>query len=303
MLENSEFKILIVDDEQFNIEVVMGFLEDEGYTFNYTTNGKDALSAAFAHDFDLILLDINMPEMDGLEVCTRLKKDPKTKEIPVIFLSAFNDIETITKAFSVGGSDYISKPFNGLELIARVKTHIELRKYIRELKGKQEKLAQLASTDIQTGLPNRFRFTSVLKKEILAVSSEPSRLCIAYLKIDHLQKLNNILGYQSTDKVLTKLARTLQENLKKGQMITRLFSADFILLMPECSVESAAYQIKKIYENIKKLKISNINITCSIGVTEYIVGETQDSCMLRAEKIMESVKKSGGDKIATKIFN
>ena len=83
MLDNSQFKILIVDDEQFNIDVVMGFLEDEGYSFNFTTNGKDALKAIFSNSFDLILLDINMPEMDGLEVCRRVKADSKTKDVPV----------------------------------------------------------------------------------------------------------------------------------------------------------------------------------------------------------------------------
>jgi diguanylate cyclase (GGDEF)-like protein len=303
MLDNSEFRILIVDDEQFNIEVVMGFLEDEGYQFNYTTNGKDTLKAVFSNNFDLILLDINMPEMDGLEVCRRIKNDEKSKDIPIIFLSAFNDIDTITKAFSVGGSDYITKPFNGLELIARVHTQIQIRKYIRELKDKQEKLAQLASTDMQTGLPNRLRFSSVLKKELSKVTTNPTRLSLAYIKIDHLQKINNLLGYKNTDKVLVKFAKTLQENIQKKHMATRLFSADFIILMPETSLELATHQIKKIYETIKELKLTNISLTCSIGITEHIKDETSDAFILRAEKIMESVKDNGGNRIATQALN
>jgi len=303
MLNNSELKILIVDDEVFNIEVVMGFLEDEGYQFNYTTNGKDALKAIFSNHFDLILLDINMPEMDGLEVCKRIKNDEKTKDIPIIFLSAFNDIDTITKAFSAGGTDYITKPFNGLELIARVQTHIKLQKYIYELKVKQEKLAQLASTDIQTGLPNRLRFIAVLKKELKTVTSNPSRLSLAYIKIDHLQKINNILGYKNADKVLIKMARTLQESIKDEYMVTRLFSADFVVLMPNTSLELATHQIKKSYEDIKKMKLPDIALTCSIGITEYIKDDTSDAFILKAEKIMESIKHRGGDRISTQILN
>jgi len=303
MLDNSQFKILIVDDEQFNIDVVMGFLEDEGYSFNYTTNGKDALKAIYSKNFDLILLDINMPEMDGLEVCKQIKNDDKSRDIPVIFLSAFSDIETISTAFSVGAVDYIKKPFNGLELIARVNTHIELRKYIRELKEKQEKLAVLASTDMQTGLPNRLRFTSVLKKECSNIKSNPSRLTLAYLKIDHLQKLNNVLGYQNTDKVLIQLSKLMRDNIDTKFMITRLFSSDFAILMPKSSLESGAHLIKKVADVISKTKFLGMSITCSIGMAEYIKDEPLDSFMLRAEKIMESIKHHGGDMIATKMLS
>ena len=303
MLNNSDFKILIVDDEEFNIDVVMGFLEDEGYKFNYTTNGKDALKAIYSNDFDLILLDINMPEMNGIEVCKRIKSEIKYKDIPIIFLSAYNDMETISNAFAAGGVDYLTKPFNGIELIARVHTHIQMRKYIHELKVKQEKLAQLASTDMQTGLPNRLRFTSVLKKETLAIKSNPSRLSIAYIKIDNFQKLNNMLGYKNADKVLVKLAKLLLESIDEKHMPTRLFSSDFAILMPATSLELASHLLKKIHDKIAKTDFFGVKITCSTGLAEYIKDESQDSFIIRAEKIMESVKNSGGNSLSTKLMN
>ena len=303
MKTNADFQILIVDDEQFNIEVVIGFLEDEGYKFNYTTNGKDALKAVFSHHFDLILLDINMPGMDGLEVCKRIKNDDKTKDIPVIFLSAYNDIDTISQAFSAGGVDYITKPFNGLELIARVHTHIQLRKYIYELHEKQEKLAILASTDSQTGLPNRLRFTAILKNRTNKIIQNPSRLTLAYIKIDHFQKINNMLGYRNADKVLTIFAKTLQKQSKSNHTITRLFSSDFVILMPDTSLELAQHQIKSLYTHVKATNFSGLNISCSIGLAEYIKGETQDAFILRAEKIMESIKKRGGNMVSVKVLN
>jgi len=136
MVNNSEFKILVVDDEIFNVEVVQGFLEDEEYQVYYETHPKQAIARIFKESFDLILLDINMPELNGLELAKKVKNDPQTKDIPIMFLSAMNDTETITQAFNEGGVDYITKPFNGLELLARVKTHIELRHYIKELEKK-----------------------------------------------------------------------------------------------------------------------------------------------------------------------
>ncbi len=301
-MNNSEFRILIVDDEIFNIDVIIGFLEDKHYKFNYTTNGKDALKALFSKKFDLILLDINMPTMDGFEVCRRIKNDDSTKEIPIIFLSAYHDEKSISTAFSLGAVDYIRKPFNGLELIARVDTHIQMRKYIRELKEKQEKLAIIASTDLQTGLPNRLRFAAVLKKECSAITTNPSRLTLAYVKIDHLQKLNNMFGHKNTDKILIKVAKILQDNIKNRCIVTRLFSSDFVILMPNISLEAATYLVKKIYTQISKMNFSGINITCSIGLTEYIFGEAQYIFMLRAEKIMDKIQKNGGNMILNKTY-
>jgi len=302
MLDNSKFNILIVDDEEFNIEVVIGFLEPESYTLAYTTNAKDALRGAFKRDFDLILLDINMPEMDGFEVCQRLKKDEKTKEIPVIFLSALNDIDTITRAFEVGGVDYISKPFNGLELIARVKTHIQLKKYINELKIKQDKLAKLASIDIHTQLPNRLRFMSILKNECENVTSNPSRVSLAYIKIDNMHKINNIYGSKNGDKIISKIAKILKDSIRHTDSAARLFGSEFAILMPNTSLEAAGSIIKKLYGKILNYHSSNIQMTCSIGVSELNYGENYDIFLMRAENIMTDVKDSGGDMVSIKVL-
>jgi len=235
MLDNSKFNILIVDDEIFNIEVVIGFLEDEDYNLFYSTHPREALAKIYEEKFDLILLDINMPDINGLEVCRRIKNDETTKDIPVIFLSAFSDTKTITQGFEVGGVDYITKPFNGLELIARVQTHIELRKYIKELQSKQEKLAQIVATDTQTGLPNRLRFISIIKKETSSIESTPSRLSLAYIKIDNLQKINTLYGYKNGDKVISKVAQIFKENIKKDYTVARIFGSELVILMPNTS--------------------------------------------------------------------
>ena len=301
MLDNSQFKILIVDDEEFNIEVVVGFLEDEKYNLSYVSSGESALHVAFEHSFDLILLDINMPGMNGLEVCKRLKKDRATKDIPIIFLSALNDIDTIAQAFSVGGVDYLSKPFNGLELIARVKTHIQLQKYIRELISKQEKLAQLASTDTQTGLANRIRFTSILKSKCAKIKTEPSRLSLAYVKLDSLQKINDIYGYKSGDKIIKKIANLLQDNTQDKNTVARLFGTDFVVIMPNTSLEASLHLMKKVLDKIRASNFLEVKVTCSIGLAEFKIGESHELFLLRAERIMEQIKHNGGNMISSEL--
>jgi len=124
----SEFSILIVDDIPKNLQVLGNVLSHEGYKFEFSTDGKKALDWTKNKDFDLILLDVMMPEMSGFEVCERLKANSKTSDIPIIFLTARTDTESIVKGFNLGAVDYVTKPFNKSELMARVSTQVTLKK-------------------------------------------------------------------------------------------------------------------------------------------------------------------------------
>lgn len=121
--------ILIVDDNPQNIQAAAAILIREGYRLAFDEDGESALAHVKSMNFDLILLDIMMPGTDGYEVCRRLKNYPETKDIPVIFLTAKTDSESIVKGFEVGAADYVGKPFNAAELLARVKTHLELKQH------------------------------------------------------------------------------------------------------------------------------------------------------------------------------
>ena len=116
-------KILIVDDIPINIQMAMNILKDEGYKMYYAKSGEMALKLIDENDFDLILLDIMMPEMNGFEVCLKLKSNNKTKNIPIIFLSGKDSSMDIEKAYEVGGIDYVVKPFITIELITKVKSY------------------------------------------------------------------------------------------------------------------------------------------------------------------------------------
>lgn len=120
--------ILIVDDILNNLQIIGNTLIDEGYEISMAQNGKQALEMVENIQPDLILLDVMMPEMDGFEACAKFKENEMTKNIPIIFLTAKNETEDIVKGFEVGGIDYIVKPFNSSELLARVKTYLELKR-------------------------------------------------------------------------------------------------------------------------------------------------------------------------------
>ena len=120
-------RILVVDDNKTNVQALASLLSEKGYHIEYALNGPEALQLVARENFDLILLDIKMPMMDGFEVCINIKSDVSKREIPIIFLTANTDSENLQKAFEIGGQDYVSKPFDSGELLSRVKTHIELK--------------------------------------------------------------------------------------------------------------------------------------------------------------------------------
>ena len=137
---NSKYKILVVDDTPKNIQVISSVLQAQGYSIGFATNGKKALESVGKNNFDLILMDVMMPEMDGFEACKILKSDAATASIPLIFITAKVEEESISKGFELGGVDYIAKPFKKSELIARVKTHLELKDYRDNLEQKVHNL-------------------------------------------------------------------------------------------------------------------------------------------------------------------
>lgn len=137
-MTNNKFKILVVDDTPKNIQLVASVLKNEGYKLGFATDGKKALESLKTNKFNLILLDVMMPNLDGYETCKIIKQDPSLKDIPVVFLTAKADNESIIKGFELGAVDYLTKPFNKAELLARIKTHLELKDLQDNLKAKVE---------------------------------------------------------------------------------------------------------------------------------------------------------------------
>ena len=242
MKTNNNFHILIVDDEKFNIELAAVYLKEEGYKLSFALSGKAALESIYKHDISLILLDINMPGKDGFEVCRMLKEDKKTKDIPVIFLTAQTDIEYISKAFEVGGADYLSKPFKGIELKARVKTQLQSISYVEEIKHKQSKLAQLSITDPLTKLHNALYFDSQMKIK----QHGEKNFWMLYFKINKFEKINTLYGFYASNKILRRLARILESCSYANATVAKLYGVSFGILLNDYEKQ----EIKKLYEQV-----------------------------------------------------
>lgn len=201
MIEKSSLKILIVDDTPENLLVIAKTLEPEGYEMRFSQDGANALSIAKEANFDLIILDVMMPNMDGFEVCQKLKANPLTANIPIIFITAKTDTESVIKGFDVGGVDYLTKPFHVGELRARVGTHLKLRSReleLHKLNATKDKFIAIIAHELKIPLGGIKGFITALNEQFEQFSIADIRENINLVKdaIENLSALvENLLNW------------------------------------------------------------------------------------------------------------
>ena len=249
--------ILVVDDVPPNLDFLSTVLTQQGYKVRSAISGPVALKIAKAAQPDLILLDIKMPGMDGYEVCRLLKANPLTQEIPVIFLSALDQIDDKVKAFGLGGVDYIPKPFQAEELLARVNNQLKLRaaqsevqklnseleqrvmqrtaqleREIGERLRMQDEILHMATHNSMTGLPNRVLLTQRLQQALDQVQSSPQhRLALVLLKYNKLKLVKNSLGHHAVDQLVVAMNRRLETLIRPGFLLTNFGEDTFAILI------------------------------------------------------------------------
>jgi diguanylate cyclase (GGDEF)-like protein len=244
---------LVVDDVPVNVQLLTTYLTSVGYEVFTARDGEEALEKVAATQPDLILLDVMMPKLNGFEVCERIKSDPMTRIIPVIMVTALNEIEDKIKATESGADDFVSKPFNKLELLTRVKSllrikhlHDELRAKVKELEQARERLRQLAITDGLTGLYNHRYLKEHLEQELLRAHRHQLRASVVMLDIDHFKKFNDTYGHPAGDAILRALARLLKDNMRKIDLAARYGGEEFCLVLVETNKTAAAIAAEKV---------------------------------------------------------
>lgn len=275
-------KVLIVDDVALNRKLQKAYLDAVGYDVILAEDGVDALKKVSEEPPDLVLLDVVMPKMDGFQVCQRLKTDERTRFIPVILVTALNEISDKIKGIEAGADDFISKPFNKLELLARVKSllrikhlHDKLERKIKELEITQKKLYQLAITDGLTGLYNYRFFNEQLAHEIMRAKRHDLKVSVVMLDIDFFKSFNDTHGHPAGDQVLKTIGRLLNENIRKIDVAARYGGEEFALILIETNKNAAAFvsnKLKDLVENypfFNKESQPNGTLTISMGVATY----------------------------------
>lgn len=258
--------VLVIDDDQTNIKVIIETLKTAGLTIISARNGEMGIKRASFSQPDLILLDVMMPGIDGFETCRRLKSEPATQSIPILFMTALNDEDSKVKGFDIGGVDYITKPVGQREVLARVKTHLNLQR-------KQKLLERLAAIDGLTEIPNRRQFDEVLEKEWRRSQRAKYPLSLIAIDIDYFKQFNDTYGHTCGDECLRKVAQTLACSVRRASdFVARYGGEEFAAILPETPPEGAVEIAEKMRENVESLKIAHAGsavsdcVTLSLGV-------------------------------------
>lgn len=246
--------ILIVDDHATNLRVLLDSLRESGWKTLVATNGEGALRQIEFASPDIILLDVMMPGIDGFETCRRLKQHPLAKDVPVIFMTALSELVDKLKGFDAGGVDYITKPFDCTELLARIRAHLDVRRYQEQLElanqalraanhkllEYQKQLEIAARTDPLTSLSNRREILERIDEEISRSQRNGSPFSLVLGDIDHFKMVNDQFGHDCGDFVLVQVANILRDTLRKHDRVSRWGGEEFLLLLPDTEHECAA---------------------------------------------------------------
>jgi len=297
--EPENHRVLIVDDTPDNIRVLGTVLRQQDYQINVAQNGLQALNLTSKIMPDLILLDIMMPEMDGLETCRRLKEDPITRDIPVIFLSAKAEDEDVLQGFELGAADYVTKPFNPKILLARVKTHLALRQKTKQLQA-------FADRDGLTLLANRRRFDEFLTSEWRRCQRAQTPLSLIMIDIDYFKFYNDTYGHLKGDDTLKQVAQSIASvGTRPTDLPARFGGEEFSVLYGNTDHETAIRFAQDILERIEQLqiphsysKVSKV-VTASLGVATQIPNEEHSPLDLieEADAKLYTAKENGRNQV------
>lgn len=313
----SETNILIVDDKPDNLRLLTKILEPQGYTVRKSLSGRMAIQGAHRDPPDLILLDINMPQMTGYEVCQELKASAVTAAIPIIFISALDQIQDKVRAFEMGAADYISKPFHGQEVLMRVKNQLLLQQQHRQLEQQHRQLLEqnqrleqeikervtaeavirkLSLTDDLTGLFNRRGFGLMAWQQLKLAWRTRTPCCILFADLDGLKPINDTLGHKTGDRVITSAAQVLRQTFRETDILARWGGDEFVVFIPlyADNVDDLKTRFQVNIDTFNQNSQLEWVLSISFGLLNCVLDETTslDLLITQADNLMYEQKRA-----------
>ena len=304
-------RILIVDDHQDNVELLQARLDARGFRTETATDGQQALDQVAANPPDLILLDVMMPVVDGIEVARRLKADTKLPFIPIIMQTALDATESKVEGLDAGADDYITKPINFAELEARVNSLLRIKALQEDLAQRERQLAEMndrlrhiSQTDALTGLDNR-RYIEERLAEMFGHSSrfnEP--LACVMCDLDKFKPVNDTHGHQAGDAVLKQFAQVLRHEAREIDRVGRYGGEEFILLLPGTSAEAAAVFAERVRASVEAQSFTipsgetlQCTMTCGVASWPHRGIDDADALVKAADDALYVGKETGRNRV------
>jgi len=307
---NSRYKVVVLDDNNQNLKLISDVLEDAGYDVSLCLTSfqlLDYLDEELELP-DIIILDVMVPDLDGFEVCKRIKNNERTKDVPIIFLSAKTETVDIVYGLGVGGVDYITKPFRPIELVARIQTHIEIKNIRDELKEKNKELLLLnqqleeyAIKDPLTKLYNRRMMLNKFDEEISRSKRNNDVFSVVLLDIDKFKEVNDNYGHNFGDEVLKIFSDLLMNSKRLEDFVARWGGEEFLIILPHTDAKGAYTVASRIKNKVNDYEYLyndiSLHITATFGIAEFCYEDTVEKIIKKADFALYYGKENGRNQI------
>ena len=306
-----KLRILLVDDDRAVRLLYKTLLEKSGHSVTTASNGREALESIKARPPQLIISDWVMPEMDGIEFCRELRKNPDWHKIYVFIVTAQDSAEKLIEAFEAGANDYLSKPINSKVLAARLRSaqriiqmqeaqeedRLQMRRFADELAASNKRLQDLALTDTLTGLPNRRYGMERLEQEWALATRTQRPVCCMMVDIDYFKMVNDTYGHQVGDEALKMVASSLQQAARKQDVVCRVGGEEFMVICPDSDVKAGFAYAERLRKHVASQTLQtmgqSLRLTVSIGLTDNAQLENTEAILHQADTRLYAAKAAG----------
>ena len=294
--------ILIVDEQERVMERIARALEGVG-ELTFIAGGDDAAERAREKNFDLIIVSLTMRNTDGLRVCSKLRSFEETRHVPILVMVDDGNTKLLVRALEMGVNDYVVRPVDRMEFLARVKTQLKRKRYADRLWENFHLSMQLATTDAVTGLYNRHYLTSHMETRLQAAQASGKPLSVLMMDIDHFKAVNDTYGHAVGDIVLKEFSNRVGKNIRGVDLAARYGGEEFVVMMPETPTDWAFMIGDRLRQEVCDNKFDvglnsgPIDITVSIGVATSEEGQTPSQLLEEADKALYAAKEGGRNKV------
>lgn len=310
--------LMLVEDSQLYQQYLIDICTKNDYDYISVLNGIEAVEMLFTQRPDIILLDIQLPGMNGYDVCQQIRQMPGTHQTPIIFLTSNDKESDIVKGFEIGGNDYVTKPFNEVILLSRIKNQLEqvqskqmMNEYILEMERmnkalqlEKEHSEHLASRDHLTGIYNRRYIQTSIMDTIEGQDSNTLTFALAIFDIDDFKNVNDTYGHTCGDEVLKEVVSIIYKNCRDKDMLGRWGGEEFIMFMPNTTKEQALPVIdfirSEVEEHVFSVIDATFNLTITCGLSEFNAAEDYNRIFTRIDEALYDGKQSGKNKVIIK---
>ena len=293
-------RVLVVEESEFLAQKIAEHLETAGCLVDRVTNGADGLAQGCGHRLDLIIVGLDLDGEDGLRLCSQFRSQEETRHVPILLVLEETELAELAKGLELGVTDYLIKPIDHNELLARVRTQIRRRRYHDQLRGLLESSVSMAYTDPLTGVYNRRYMRAHLERKITEIPIGAKPVSVLMCDLDHFKQINDTHGHAAGDAVLKEISKRIGDNLRDFDMVARYGGEEFVVVMPATPLSAAHAAAERLCKCIADEAVAipgkpePLTVTASIGVASTSDPQmAADGLLDQADAALYRAKRAG----------